>query len=382
MSRTLLITSDFPPMASGIARQLYHTWRLLPEDKVLILAPKLNGSESIDGKLPIKVLRRPFPVSNTSLLARLIKSFLLLLYVWPLLKGLGITKLHCSAPMSTGFCGLVFKKTKNIPYVVYVYGGEIKKYSKFRPSLPFMKSILVNAQKIVSNSVYSASEFIDYFNIPKENFTVINPGVDTDRFIPGPRSGVLEERHNLKGKKVILTVARLVERKGHDMVLEALVDVAREISDIAYIIAGTGPDEKKLKRLSERLGLEDKVIFAGFVTDGQLPAYYQTADLYVMPNRKTEGVLEAIEGFGISFIEASACGKAVIGGKSGGVTDSIADGETGILVEPLDKKSIACAIIKLLQDGELARKMGENGRIRAEKYFRWECLSKKLEGLL
>lgn len=381
MPKALLITSDFPPITGGISRHLYHIWKFLPKDKVVILAPKLKGAECIDSKLSTKVIRRTFPVSNVSLLARIAKTFLLTLYAAFLIKNLNITKLHCSSPVSIGFCGLIFKKLWNIPYVVYVYGGEIKKYGKFKPSLLFIKSILVNAEKIVSNSRYSASEFINFFSIPKGRFVVITPGVDADKFIPGLRSGALEDKYNLKGKKVILTVARLVERKGHDMVLRALQDIVKEIPNIVYIITGGGLYEKKLKKLSRGLGLEDKIIFAGFVRDEDIVSYYQTSDLYVMPNRETEG-LEAIEGFGISFIEASACGKAVVGGRSGGVTDSVKDGETGILVDPLNKQEIASAIIKLLKDEELSRKMGENGRTRAEKYFRWADLSGKLEELI
>jgi phosphatidylinositol alpha-1,6-mannosyltransferase len=382
MLTTLLITSDFLPMTSGISCQLYYTWRLLPKDKVIILAPKLKGAGLIDKQMPVKIIRRIFPVSNVSLLARLVKMSLLPFYVALLIKKFNITKLHCSAPMSTGFCGLILKKIMKMPYVVYVYGGEITKYTKFKPSLFFMKSILFNAERIIANSNYSAGEFIDYFHIPKERFIVVNPGVDTNKFVPGQRLKILEDKYNLRDKKVILTVARLAERKGYDMVLKALPEVIKEIPDLVYLIVGSGSDEKKLKKLTQDLKLTDKVIFTGFIRDDEIVSYYQACDLFVMPNRETKGVLEAIEGFGISFIEANACGKAVIGGKSGGVTDSIEDGKTGMLVDPLSQKDIASAIIKLLKDEQLSKKMGEYARMRAEKYFKWDNLSKKLEDLL
>ncbi|MFH1996221.1 MAG: glycosyltransferase family 4 protein [Candidatus Omnitrophota bacterium] len=369
-------------MTSGISTQLFNTWKHLPPEKVVILAPKLEGAEETDLKLPMKVIRRRFSVSNTSLLARVTKSLLLPFFVYPIVRRYGISRIICGTPVSAGFCGLVMKKFFRIPYVVYVYGGEIEKYSKFKPSLSLIRCILLNAVAVVANSRYSASEFIDGFKIHEGKFLIVHPGVDTERFKPGPRPLFLLDRYGMKGKKVLVTVARLAERKGHDMVIRALKSIIGKFPEVVYLIVGGGSYREKLESLVKKLELTDNVIFTGVVPDNELPAHYQLSEIYVMPNRETKGALEAIEGFGISFIEAGACGKAVVGGRSGGVEDAVVDGVTGILVDPSSEWEVAESIMRLLRENDLRIKLGENGRKRAEDIFQWTDLAEKLEVLL
>ena len=203
---TLFVTSDFPPIISGIATQLYNTWKNLPPEKIIILGPKVAGWETFDSKQNFKIFRCRLPLSN-SLFARMAKTLLFIFYIGKLRRKEKIGKIHCGAPLSAGIAGLVFKKFFNVPYCVYVYGGEIKKYERIKGAHWLMRLILNNVQKIIANSIYTRDEFIK-FGISPQKFVVINPGVNVQKFAPISKVPEIEKVHNLKNKKVILSVAR------------------------------------------------------------------------------------------------------------------------------------------------------------------------------
>ncbi len=170
-----------------------------------------------------------------------------------------------------------------------------------------------------------------------------------------------------------MTIARLVERKGIEVVIRAMPRVLEAVPDAIYLVVGTGPQRGKLERLASESGLEGRVVFVGRVSDEELLYYYGACDLFVLLSRTLADKGE-MEGFGIVFLEAGACGKPVIGGKGGGTSEAIEDGVTGLLVDPLDVNEIAGTIVRVLVDGELARRLGENGRKRAANQPDWGLL--------
>jgi len=169
----------------------------------------------------------------------------------------------------------------------------------------------------------------------------------------------------LNGARLILTVGRLVERKGHDVVIRALPGIRRAVGPVRYLIAGAGPEEARLRTLAREVGCADDVVFAGHVDDRDLPLFYAACDVFVMPSRALEQ-RDGIEGFGIVFLEAGACGKPVVGGRSGGIADAVLDGITGVLVDPRSVDEVTGALTRLLQDRGEAARMGGEGRRRAE----------------
>jgi phosphatidylinositol alpha-1,6-mannosyltransferase len=176
---------------------------------------------------------------------------------------------------------------------------------------------------------------------------------------------------------VLLTLARIVERKGQDQVVRALPEIVRQVPDAVYCIAGDprGDHAQWLKPLISELRLDANIRFAGYVEGGEIPAWYNLCDVYVMPSREIAG---DTEGFGITFLEANACGKPVIGGNSGGIADAVVNGETGFLVDPLDPGIIAEKAIQLLTDDALAKKLGKQGRERILKGFTWRAVTERL----
>ena len=181
--------------------------------------------------------------------------------------------------------------------------------------------------------------------------------------------------------KVILTVGNLVARKGHDMVIRALPSLRKRVPDVSYLSVGEGPYRSQLETLAVGLGVQDRVIFAGRASADDLPHLYALCDVFVMPSREQQTAKD-VEGFGIVFIEASACAKPVIGGRSGGISGAIVDRETGLLADPHDPKDISNVLSQILTDRNLGQQLGQQGRTRVAKNFTWSRIGERLQGIL
>jgi phosphatidylinositol alpha-1,6-mannosyltransferase len=231
--------------------------------------------------------------------------------------------------------------------------------------------MLRQAKGIFPVSRYSAQIAVDS-GIDPQQIHIVTNGVNINRF----RCRDVQEKSG--DWKMLCTVARLDLHKGHDRVLEALALLKRKGLTPRYVIAGEGDEMQRLKNVTSSLGLTGQVEFLGFVPDEQLPSLYAHSDIYVMPSREIPGRLDLIEGFGISFLEASACGIPVVAGRSGGVSDAVKDGESGFLVDPDSSEDIARACETLLKDENLARKMGLNGRRWVEREMTWDHVAQRM----
>ena len=187
---------------------------------------------------------------------------------------------------------------------------------------------------------------------------------------------------NKNGSKKLLTVARLDLHKGHDFVLKALALLKQEGLTPQYDIVGHGEEKARLQNMVSDLGLESQVKFTGFIADPNLPNIYTSADIFIMASREIPGRLDIIEGFGITFLEASASGLPVVAGNSGGVSDAVRDGETGLLVIPDDPNDIARALKRLLNDDDFAQKLGNNGRKWVETQMNWDCMADRMHNAI
>jgi phosphatidylinositol alpha-1,6-mannosyltransferase len=247
-----------------------------------------------------------------------------------------------------------------------------------------MKKIIHEADELVTNSEFTTQEFIRW-GISRGKIIKIVPGVDCSLFYPHEKPSNLLERYHLQNKKVIMTVGRLDERKGHDVVIRAMTHLTKRFPELVYIIVGKGREEERLTKLTKDLNLNDSIIFTGFVGDELLRDYYNLCDIFVLPNRETEQNEQLrgdYEGFGIVFLEASACGKPVIAGNSGGSGEAVANGITGILIDPKSEEAVAQAIERILTDKEYAERLGKAGRQRAEKEFDWQHIANTVQEIL
>jgi phosphatidylinositol alpha-1,6-mannosyltransferase len=147
------------------------------------------------------------------------------------------------------------------------------------------------------------------------------------------------------------------------------------------LIVGAGPFKERLEELAAKLGVGDRIIFAGKVPDDQLPDVYAMCDVFAMPSRARLASHD-VEGFGLVFLEAGACAKPVVAGRSGGVEDAVVDGGTGIIVDPSDARDVGQALIRLLTDDDLRVRLGQQGRDRIEKERTWSIAGVRVQSIL
>jgi phosphatidylinositol alpha-1,6-mannosyltransferase len=206
------------------------------------------------------------------------------------------------------------------------------------------------------------------------------PGVDTAMFRPGLGAEV-RARLGLADRPVVVCVSRLMPRKGQDVLIRTLPVVQRQVPDAALLLVGGGPARGGLTRLADSTGVASSVVFTGSVPWPELPAYCGAGDVFAMPCRTRLGGVD-VEGLGIVFLEAAACGLPVVAGDSGGAPDAVLDGETGYVVDGRHVDAVADRLAALLLDRDRAATMGERGRSWVEHEWSWDASVRTLQRLL
>jgi phosphatidylinositol alpha-1,6-mannosyltransferase len=212
------------------------------------------------------------------------------------------------------------------------------------------------------------------------NMVKIAPGIDTDHFSPRDASELRREL-GLTNKKVIVSVGRLVHRKGQDVLIEAMPSIIKEVPEAHILMIGEGPYRSYLETRVKTLGLQERVTFIGRIQYAELPRYICAGDIFVMPSRSRLAGLE-VEGLGIVYLEASACGLPVIAGNSGGAPDAVLAGKTGLVVEGTKTEAVASAVVELLLDPKRSQAMGLAGREWIIQEWRWDIWSARFAELL
>ena len=360
----ILLTNEFPPMAGGVATYCYGMTRALRDLKQpvgVIAANKTVDDFSFDQKQPLPIYRTveysfsPLRhISRFKSLARYTRTYQPS-FLW-------------AADWRTGIVVSALSSWYNLPYAVTAYGSEILLAQSNALKRTIALRVYNAANVILSISNYTKSLLMD-LGISEHKITVTPLGVDPGQWRVDPNQPeIIIQRHNLSGKKIILSLARLTPRKGHDTVLRALPMVLRSVPEVVYLVAGRGEDEGRLRRLAAKLGLENYVVFAGYVSESEKPAYYHACDVYAMLSRQ-EGY--RVEGFGLTLLEAAACEKPVVAGKHGGAAEAVVDGLTGFVVDSHDPDAVANALIRPLTDQCLAEQLGQNARRRVETEANW-----------
>jgi phosphatidylinositol alpha-1,6-mannosyltransferase len=209
----------------------------------------------------------------------------------------------------------------------------------------------------------------------------LSPGVDVDRFTPGADGASVRRRHGLGEAPVVVCVSRLVARKGQDVLVAGWPRVLARHPDARLLLVGGGPAEASLRRAVTRLGLERSVVLTGPVPADELPAFYAAGDVFAMPCRTRRAGLD-VEGLGMVFLEAAACGRPVVAGTSGGAPEAVTEGVTGHVVDPRSADAVATAIAGLLADPARGRAMGAAGRAWVEQRWSWTTIAATFADLL
>jgi phosphatidyl-myo-inositol dimannoside synthase len=382
-TKVLVLTDSFLPHAGGSREYYNNIYRALVElgsSEVTILTKKIPGSQKFDDLASSALFRirrqfRPLRSWKYSELPKGVGPFAQAL--WYVLRY-SPEIVHAGDLYPQGLTAMMLKKLLALPYIIYCHGEEITQTDRYRYQPKVRDRIYKNANAVVANSEFARHNLLR-IGVDPHRICKITPGVDAKRFRPGAPNIELLRRYGLERKTVILTVARLVPRKGHRVALEAFASVCGQFPDAHYLIVGTGPEEVRLRQFVRQFGLEGRVTFAGFVSSDDLPDFYNICDVMLLINRQeADG---DVEGFGIVFLEANAAGKAVIGGRSGGAAEAIIDGTTGYLVNPENPTEVGNILRQLLSDSSLRERMGAAGARRACIEFTWMERGRMLEGL-
>ncbi|HAH20742.1 MAG: hypothetical protein A2Y00_07365 [Omnitrophica WOR_2 bacterium GWF2_43_52] len=378
IKKMLFLTVDFPPMGGGMSRHSFDVALALRQLKepVVIAAPQAGRDKDVIAEVGFSVVRLPGIVPGRIFDNYLRSVVIFFLYGFYYCVSRRVKAVVVNTWSIAGVAAFLIKKTLGIPYFVFAHGLDVYAPLANPKVYHVMRVVLKNASLVIANSNCTAG-LVKRVVGEREKIEVLHPVIDTKRFTPQP--SFFDKK--IADKKVILTVARLVESKGHEAVIRALPRIIQHIPRLLYKIVGEGPLEQRLKELVDTLGLGDKVAFVGNVQDNELAAYYASCDVFVMISREIKERGE-VEGFGIVFLEAGACARPVVGAKSGGVPDAVIDGVTGILVDPLNEEEIARAIIRILQDEPLAKSLGENGKRRVETELTIENFADKLKRII
>jgi phosphatidylinositol alpha-1,6-mannosyltransferase len=207
-------------------------------------------------------------------------------------------------------------------------------------------------------------------------------GVDTSVYRPDPAGrDMVRKRYNLSDRPTVVCVSRMVPRKGQDTLIRALPAIRRQVPDAALLLVGSGRYADRLMALAKENGVAEHVILTGSVSWEELPAHYVAGDVFAMPCRTRGGGLD-VEGLGIVFLEASACGLPVVAGRSGGAPETVREGETGHVVDGRNVPEVAERVGGMLADPAAAAAMGQAGRAWVAEQWRWEKMAGKLTTLL
>jgi len=373
--KVLLVTNDLGPRAGGIETFILGLLDQLDGSQIVIYTAKQEGSAEFDRALAAK----------TGAIIIRDKSSILLPTYWVNRRVRAVLQQYQSeviwfgAAMPLAWMSQLLKRAGAKHIVALTHGHEV-----WWAKLPVFRQIFARSTKSISVLTY-LGEFTRQAMAPVVNkncqMVQIAPGISVDHFTPGAKSGSLVKELNLQGKQVLISVGRLVHRKGQDKLLEALPEVLLTHPDVVLLFVGIGPRKKKLDQLVREHDLSDFVRFVGRVQYDKLPEYFRLGDLFVMPSRSRLAGLE-VEGLGIVYLEASASGIAVLAGESGGAPDAVIPGKTGEIVDGTDPKKIAEAIIELLDNPSRLAEMGAAGRMWTEERWSWKIWGERFREVL
>jgi phosphatidyl-myo-inositol dimannoside synthase len=365
----LVVTNDFPPRVGGVQQYVWNLVANLPPARVQVLAPTFPGAMEHDATLAFAVHRWPAPVLwPTRDLAVRVRSLARRQRADVVLFGHGFP----AALLGPGL------RRHGLPYIVLTHGAEV--WQACLPGVaPAMRRALDRAHATTAVSRFTGRAIRGSLGL-RRPLIPLAPGVDERRFDPTVDGSKVRLRHALQDRPLVVSVSRLVPRKGHDVLIRAMPDVRRLVPDAALLIVGDGSHRPALERLAELHGA-GSIVFAGEVADEELPAHHAAGDAFAMPCRSRFGGLE-VEGFGIVYLEAAASGKPAVAGRSGGAAEAVVDEQTGLVVEGEEPKAVALAIVSLLDDPGRAARYGAAGRARVEAEFTWARRTERLAELL
>jgi len=354
--KTLLFTLEYPPFKGGVANYYENLVKHWPEpDNIFVMA-------NFEKKIVDKKITQCCLISKFIYPKWITSIFILFHYV---IKN-KIDHIIVGHLLPLGTVAYFVSRFTRTNYSVIVHGMDFafalrRKRKKYLTGL-----ILKNSQKIICSNNFVAEMVRDFLGEEfADKVKVVNPGINNDFRRNDVLIAKIFKDYDLENKIILLSIGRLVKRKGFDKVVEVIGDVQKIIPNLKYVLAGKGPDEEYIKSCNKT---NADILYLDNLSDEEKWAWLALCDIFIMPSRNING---DFEGFGIVYLEANLAGKPVIGGNSGGVTDAIREAYSGVLVDSENLEKIREAIMTLATNKELRYKLGAQGRTRAIEDFNW-----------
>jgi phosphatidyl-myo-inositol dimannoside synthase len=373
--KILLVTNDLGPRAGGIETFILGLLDHLDGSQIVIYTAAQSGSEQFDKTL----------TERSGVLILRDKSSILLPTPWVNRRVRAVALRYQSeviwfgAAMPLAWMSGLLKRAGVKRVVAITHGHEV-----WWAKLPPFRHIFAQSTKSIDVLTY-LGEFTRSAMAPAVSarceMVQIAPGIPIEHFTPGVKSQTLIHELQLEGKQVLISVGRLVHRKGQDKLLEALPQILLAHPDVILLFVGVGPRKKKLDQIVRSHDLSNYVRFVGRIPYDALPHYFRLGDLFVMPSRSRLAGLE-VEGLGIVYLEASACGIPVVAGASGGAPDAVIQGKTGLVVDGTKVDAIARTINELLDNPAQLIVMGQAGRAWTIERWSWQIWGERFSEVL
>jgi phosphatidylinositol alpha-1,6-mannosyltransferase len=376
-SKILCITNDFGPRAGGIETFVIGIIERLPKNTVIVYTASQEGSVAFDQAwlrdYGVEVIRDKSKI--------LLPTIRVGRNVRKLVAERQITRVFfgAAAPLALLSQGL---RDAGVTRIVALTHGHEVWWAKIWPFAMAIKRIGRGVDVLTYLGEFTRGKISRALDSRDQGKLIrIAPGIDTNHFAPDQSAKILRAELGLSDKNVIVCVGRLVHRKGQDVLIHALPEILKTIPNAHLLFIGEGPYKQSLEKDVARLALKERVSFVGRVQYADLPRYMCVGDIFAMPSRSRLAGLE-VEGLGIVYLEASACGLAVIGGVSGGAPDALIQGETGFAVDGTSAHAVAQGVTTLLSDKKIAERLGARGRQWIIEEWEWDSWSKKFNQLL
>ncbi|MCZ2837285.1 glycosyltransferase family 4 protein [Modestobacter sp. VKM Ac-2985] len=369
--RTLVVTNDFPPRQGGIQTFVEALLDTRPPESLVVLASDHPGSAAYDAALPYPVVRAPTGMllptpSIARTAARLARE-----------HGCRTAFFGAAAPL--GLLAPALRRA-GVERLVGATHGHETGWVALPAARQLLQRIAAGLDVLTYISQYTHGRLAPALG-DRTQLVQLSPGVDVDRFTPGADGAAVRARYGLGADPVVVCVSRLVHRKGQDVLVEGWPQVLARHPRAKLLLVGGGPLEPALRRTIAARGLAGSVVLTGGVAPADLPAHYAAGDVFAMPCRTRRGGLD-VEGLGMVFLEAAACGRPVVAGTSGGAPETVQDGVTGHVVDPRSAAAVADVLADLLADPERARAMGAAGRAWVEQRWSWTTIASAFADVL
>jgi phosphatidylinositol alpha-1,6-mannosyltransferase len=370
--KTLVVTNDFPPRQGGIQTFVAALLARRPPESLVVLASRSPGWEEHDAALPYPVVRRPtgmlLPTRSTARAAVDLARR----------HGCDTAVYGAAAPLGLLAPAL---RSAGVGHQIGITHGHETGWVAVPGGRQLMRRIAGELDGVTHISDYTRGRLEPALG-DRTRLAQLSPGVDVEAFSPAADGAEVRRRHGLGEAPVVVCVSRLVPRKGQDVLVAGWPRVLARHPRARLLLVGGGPRESALRRAVADRGLQGSVVLTGPVPPGQLPEHYAAGDVFAMPCRTRRGGLD-VEGLGMVYLEAAACGLPVVAGTSGGAPEAVQDGVTGCVVsDPRSPEAVADTVSGLLDDPDRARAMGRAGRAWVEQRWSWTTIAATFAGLL